>query len=293
MVHDPDNNVFEHTHGMSDSSVISFLCEDLLLKGDELDLATLKTQVLILPRHARVSLDVASGLCIKSVLQHVTCLAICGDMHHEATQSMRAMPSSASTALGSENWWSWISLQKCMRLGEMIRVSFLLEDNMKKRRILPDECIKEVVRDVVGQVRTVVAKMQCAGGQTMLMTINQRKNAATPSNLQPFTKMVGHIMIELIDTAILCTDPPAHANNTYGLLRINLLDLYCNQYMQWQHTSPGNLGGRNERLLSHRHENVCHIQEKKKLMMQTIHQHGRQMVYEPVQKMVTTVSGLV
>ena len=283
-IHDPSNTVLEHTQGMSVSIVIAFLCECGLLQGDEMDFATLQTQVLARPRHVRVSPDVARGLCIESVLRHVTCLAVCGDVHREAIQRTWAVPSSASTALGCVNWRSWHSLEKCMRLGEVIRLSFLLEHNMKTRNLLPDKCISEVIRDVVTQVHTVVVQMKCTGGRTMLMTDNQDKKMAMPSKLEPFTKMVSRIMVEVVVAGILRTDTQLHASEAYGLLRVNLLDLFGEQYMQW----------RSEKVRSRSHDDdASRIQAKRKLMVQTIQQHGRQVVYDQVQKMVTIVSGLM
>ena len=276
-------HVLEHAQGMSVCVVVAFLCECGLFQGDEVDMATLKTQVLAQPRHARVCPDVASGLCMEAVLRHVTCLAVCGEMHREATQRTWAAPSSASTALGCVNWRSWKSLEKCTRLGEVIRLSFVLEDNMKRRCILSDECIAEVVHDVVTQVHTVVVQMKCADSQTMVTTAKQHENDATCSNPEPFGKMVRRLMIEVIVAGILRTDDKVRANDVYGRLRVNLLDLFGVQYMQW----------RSKRGQGPTHAETCRIQDKKKLMLRTIRQHGRQMVYEQVQKMVTIVSGLM
>jgi len=170
-----------------------------------------------------------------------------------------------------------------MRLGEVIRLSFLLEDNMKSRRILSNDCIAEVVHDVVTQVHTVVVQMKCAGGHTMVTTAKQHEHAATSSNPEPFGKMVSRLMIEVIVAGILRTDDKVRANDVYGRLRVNLLDLFGEQYMQW----------RSKRAQGPTHGDTCRIQDKKKLMLRTIRQHGRQMVYEQVQKMVTIVSGLM
>jgi hypothetical protein len=49
----------------------------------------------------------------------------------------------------------------------------------------------------------------------------------------------------------------------------------------------------NKRDRARDHGGTCRIQDKKKLMVRTIRQHGRQVVYEQVQKMVTIVSGLM
>jgi hypothetical protein len=100
-------------------------------------------------------------------------------------------------------------------------------------------------------------------------------------------------------------ETPSKTHHAYGVLCINMLELYGEQYMHWNPThktavklSPSRqrTQGRpaddiSDSIQSRQKQELC-ILEKQRLMARTISVHGRQMVYEQLKHMVTNVSGL-
>ena len=302
---DVDPDVMHDTHEMSISIMISFLCESGVLQGDEFEFSTLKRQVLNRQRHASVGDDLGCAMSIDSVLRHITCLAVSGDMCDEVPSVGRiyVVPGEKLSVLDMVNWTSWVSLQKCKRLGEVVRLSYVVEENLKRRGVLPLECIAVLVRDCVDEVHKVIANMQCTAGATMLPAVGQKKISQPSAMMESFSKMASRLMIEVIVSAVMCTDEPSQANYAYSLLRVNLLDIYAEQYMHWEPVAGGKM---TEPAVAHpekikkqknKHKMVTselhNMQEKLKLMTRTIRQHGRQKVYEQVKKMVSNISGLL
>jgi len=308
---DLDRDMMENTHQMSISIMLSFLCESGMVRASADNLCAVRQRILSRSRHEKVSNKLGSVLSIVGVLRHITCMAICGDMYTEEQMSSNNMCSAAmhhgpSSDLQSVNWRSWSSLEQSMRLGEVLRLSFVLEENFKKNGLVPDDCISVIIREVVERVQTVVGNMVCVDTATTPKAMCPKsKHKASAEGQTSFSKMASQMMVEIVIAGILAMETPSKTHHAYSVLCVNMLELYGQQYMHWNHAhKPADnfwtsqhknkkhpAGNARDIIQSQQRQELC-ILEKQRLMARTIRVHGRQMVYEQLKHMVTNVSGL-
>ena len=216
-------------------------------------------------------------------------MALCGAMY-AALPTLRNICSSDRECADTEATLlrSWVSLQQTIYLGEVVRLSFVLEENLKKRAIVPDESIAAMVRDVVKKVHTVVDQMRRTDAD------NTSNKASLPNEVEAFSNKVSKIMVETLVEAIMCIETPGKAKHVYSVFCVNLLNLYGEQCMQWgsaKRTGADVKDATRRSVL--KKTKAYRIIEKQGLMITTIRQYGRKMVHEQVRKMVTNVTGLM
>jgi len=309
--HDLDRDMMENTHEMSVSIMLSFLCESGMLRASADKLCAVRQRILSQSRHEKVPDKLGSVLSVIAVLRHITCMALCGDIYSGEPSSSENMCCAAMhhgplLELESVNWRSWSSLEHSIRLGEIVRLSFIVEENFKRYGLIPDDCISVIIREVVDGVHNVLSDMVCVNTATALKTnVSKSKPQAGSQSQAWFSKMASQMMIEIVIAGILAMQTPSKTHYAYGVLCINMLELYGEQYMHWNptHKNAGKFSpsrqktqGRpvddnSDSIQSHQKQDLC-ILEKQRLMARTIRVHGRQMVYEQLKHMVTNVSGL-
>jgi len=309
-IHDLDRDMMENTHEMSISIMLSFLCESGMLRASADKLCAVRQRILSRSRHEKVPDKLGSVLSMVAVLRHITCMALCGDMYSEEARSSKNMCCATMhhgrlLELESVNWRSWSSLEHSIRLGETLRLSFILEENFKQYGLIPDDCISVIIREVVDGVHDVLSDMVCVDTATALKTIVPKsKSQAGSQGPAWFSKMASQVMIEIVIAGILAMQTPSKTHHAYSVFCINLLELYGEQYMHWNptHKTTGEFSPSrqprghstddiSDSIQSHQRQELC-ILEKQRLMARTIRVHGRQMVYEQLKHMVTNVSGL-
>jgi len=285
---DENSALMQTAQELSISVMIGFFCESGFLRGDEEELMLIKTRFLGRLKHRKVIRE-GSNFSIGAVLRHVTSMALCGAMY-AALPTLRNICSSDKECANTEATLlrSWVSLQQTIYLGEVVRLSFVLEENLKKRAIVPDESIAEMVRDVVKKVHEAVQQMRRVDAH------DTSNKASLPSEVEAFSNTVSKIMVETLVEAIMCIETPGKAKHVYSVFCVNLLDLYGEQYMQWGAAKRTGADARNATKKSHvKKTEAYRIIEKQGLMIKTIRQYGREMVNEQVRKMVTNVTGLM
>jgi len=208
-------------------------------------------------------------------------MALCGAMYAALPTLQNICPNNKECAnTEAVPLRSWASLQKTIHLGEVLRLSFVLEENLKKRAIVPDDSVAVIVRNVVKKVHTVVERMQMVGVKKTTI------KPSLPNKVDMFSKMVSNIMGETLVAAIMCIKTQGKAKYAYSIFCVNLLDLYGEQYMQWGATkSKRSDASDGSKKAVPRKQEAYHIIEKQGLMIKTIHQYGQEMVNEQVRQM--------
>jgi len=290
--HDLDEEMIRATHDTSISVMISFLCESGVLEGDSAELSDLKECMLNRLRHEKVPAGLSSVLSIIALLRHITCMVICGEMYTEmptvTNMCVAAMHHVPSSALIKVNWRSWASLERSIRSGEVVRLTLLLEANLKVRALIPAECIRVILCNVVDEVSVVLNKMVCSDTKTVYEKGAHKCKKGQKQNEESFSRMASQMMIEIIVAGVMKMEKQNKAQYAYCVLCVNMLDLYGEQYMHWGRTPSLSIVKRAWATTIE-----VRIREKQNLMAKTIAEHGRQMVYEQVKKMVTNVCGLL
>jgi len=263
-------------HELSASVIISLFCESGLLQGTKSELSRVKQQFLSLaPRCQGV---VTKNVSMAAVLRHVTCVVMRGDMFAELPIVRDICCEDGISTISGLETDSLMSLKHCVALGEVLRLSFVLEENLKKRGIVGDYLINVIMHDVVENALGVLQNME----QFVAYGAQKRDHRS-------FSRAVSMNMVDTIVSAVLRMETPGMAQYAHSLFCVNLLELYGEQYMQWGAlTNPH----RSRRSLTPKLNDTCRILEKQALLIKTIKLHGLQMVHEQVRKMVTNVSGL-
>ena len=285
--------------------MLRFLCECGFLQASEPELLQIKQCVLQgLGKHRRSDAgDTLRGSLIIETMHQVTADALCAAM-------FSTDPSLADicTNRGPEMLWAAPVLrppgggqssssslrQRCVQLGEVFRLSVVLEESLAKRNLMPMACLAVVVRDVVSAALSASSQQ----GEHEAGWCSAFGDATQASQQVVFSDQMCKVMIDTIVDGIMCMDTPGRANYVYSLLCVNLLDLYGGQYMQWGGPAALLHGRQSQRGKQHKKSGVeqhvaYRIIEKQALMAKTIRHHGRCMVAEQVLKMVTNVSGFV
>jgi len=110
--------------------MIRFFCERGLLQGQEAELLAIKKHFLDKIQHTTV-VERGIFVSIVAILRHVTSMALCGAMY-AVLPILRNMCPTDKECANTEAVLlrSWASLQKTIHLGEILRLSFVLEKNL-------------------------------------------------------------------------------------------------------------------------------------------------------------------
>jgi len=212
--------LMQTAHELSIPVMIGFFCESGLLQGDEAELLAIKKKFLDKIQHT-TGVERGSFVYIVAVLRHITSMALCGAMYAALPTLQNICPNNKECAnTEAVPLRSWASLQKIIHLGEVLRLSFVLEENLKKRAIVPDDSVAVIVRNVVKKVHTVVERMQMVGVKKTTI------KPSLPNEVDMFSKMVSNIMGETLVASIMCIETPGKAKYAYSIFCVNLLDLY-------------------------------------------------------------------
>ena len=306
--------------------MLRFFCECGFLQASEPELQQIKQSVLqSLGSHRRsptrggVVGDTLCGSLIIETMHQVTADALCAAMFSTdpslvdictnrgplspprpemlwAAQvlppALQGPPGGGQSSLSSP---SPSPRQRCVQLGEVFRLSVVLEESLKKRDLMPMAGLAVIVRDVVSAALTASSQQ----GEHQAAWCSAFDDATKKASQQvEFSNQMCKVMIDTIVDGIMCMDTPGRANYVYSLLCVKLLDLYGGQYMQWGGPAALLHGRQSQRGKQHKKSGVeqhvaYRIIEKQALMAKTIRHHGRCMVAEQVLKMVTNVSGFV
>ena len=167
-----DDDMIRATRDMSISVMISFLCESGVLEGDQMELTALKERMLTRPRHEKVPPGFSCMLSIIAMLRHVTCMVISGEMYVEmptlSNICVAAMHHVPSSFLYKVNWRSWSSLEQSIHIGEVVRLTLLLEANLRVSMSVAEECIQAILCDVVEGVGIFLTKMRYTDKKTLI-----------------------------------------------------------------------------------------------------------------------------
>jgi len=272
--------VVQTAHELSVSVIIRLFCESGLLQGEKSELLQVQQMFLSLgPRCDRVA---TKNVSIAAVLRDVTCVVMRGNMFAELPIVRDICCQNVASAMSGLETESWSSLKYCVSLGEVLRLSFVLEENLKKRAIVDDHLIDVIMHDVVENALVVLQNMtQCEPPFAA--------HAARKREKGSLSHAISRSMVDTMVTAVLRMETPGVAQYAHSLFCVNLLELYGEQYMQW---------GAHKNTLSRRrsptskNNDTFRILEKQALLIKTIKLHGLEMVHEQVRKMITNVSGL-
>jgi len=306
--------------------MLRFLCECGFLQASEPELQQIKQSVLqSLGSHRRsptaggVVGDTLCGSLIIETMHQVTADALCAAMFStdpslvdictnrgplspprpEMLWEAQVLPPAHQDPPGGGQSSPSLSpspspLQRCVQLGEVFRLSVVLEESLKKRNLMPMACLAVIVRDVVSAALSASSQQ----GEHQTAWSSGFDDATNASQQVEFSNQMCKVMTDTIVDGIMRMDTPGRANYVYSLLCVNLLDLYGGQYMQWGGPAALLHGRQSQRGKQHKKSGVeqhvaYRIIEKQALMAKTIRHHGRCMVAEQVLKMVTNVSGFV
>jgi len=173
--------LIQTTHELSTSLMIGFFCESGLLQGDEAQLLAIKKRFLDKIQHTTV-IERNSFVSIVAVLRHITSMALCGAMYAALPTLQNMCPTDKECAnTEAVLLRSWVLLQKTIHFGEILQLSFVLEEYLKKRAIVPDDSVAVIVRDVVKKVHTIVERMRMADAK------NTTRKPSLPNEVDVFS----------------------------------------------------------------------------------------------------------
>jgi len=281
------NTVLQTAHDLSASVVLEFFCESGLLVGTELELGAVKDSFSERLSGRQAASPLPHGVTIAAVLRHTTAVVIRGNMYSESPIVKNICVGNVVPLESSEEIESWSVLERPVLLGEVLRLSFVLEENLQKRCIVSDDFIAIIMRDVLQNAQVLVQHM---------IEHSAVRHMAPPSKHEQWkqqkdtlSKAISRNMVDTIVSAVLSMETPGVAKYAHSLFCVNLLELYGEQYMQWGTHTPGPT---HKRSSAPKKQDALRILEKQALLIKTIRKHGRVMVHEQVRNMVTNVSGL-
>ena len=282
-----NSTVVQTARDLSASVVIEFFCESGLLVGTELELCAVKNSF-----SERLSMRQEAGLVshsatIAAVLRHTTSVVIRGNMYSESPTVKNICYGNAVPLESLEEIETWSMLEEPVLLGEVLRLSFVFEENLKKRGIVSDDFIAIIMHDVIWNAQVLLQHMIQHRAVRHMASFG--KHEQSKQQKDSLSTAISRNMVETIVSAVLCMETPGVAKYAHSLFCVNLLELYGEQYMQWGTRTAGSARRRSH---TPKKQDALRILEKQGLLIKTIRKHGRAMVHEQVRNMVTNVSGL-
>ena len=272
---------------LSTSVVIELFCESGLLRGDPSELSVVKHMFLNRLFTREDTATQMNDVPLTSVLHHVTSVVMRGNMFQESPIVENICCQSGNTLDYGVEVESWPLLQQSVLLGEVLRLSFVLEENLKKRAIVGDNLIAIIMHDVIENAQVILKNtIQYKNATGMRSFANNVKEKFENDS---FSQMISRNMVNTIVSAVLRMETPGVAKYAHSLFCVNLLELYGEQYMQWDAKQGRSVY---ERVNTPKKKDPQRILEKQALLIKTIKIHGREMVHEQVRKMINNVSGL-
>jgi len=193
---------------LSGSVIISLLCESGLLQGDKTELLHVKQMFLSLaPQCEGVA---TNNVSIAAMLRHDTCVVMCGNMFAELLIVRDICCHNGISAISGLETDSWLSLKHCVALGEVLRLSFVLEENFKKRAIVGDHLIDIVMHDVIESALVVLQNMtQCEPPFAAYAAEKREKGS--------FPQAISRSMVDTIMLKVLRMETPGIAQYAHSL----------------------------------------------------------------------------
>jgi len=282
-----NSTVIQTARDLSASVVLEFFCESGLLAGTEHELGAVKNSFSERLSMRQDAGTVSYGGTIATVLRHTTSVVIRGNMYAESPIMKNICDGNAVPLESLEEIESWCMLEEPVLVGEVLRLSFVFEENLKKRGIVSDEIIAIIMHDVIRNAQVLLQHMiQHSAVRPMTLF---GKDEQSKQHKDSLSKAISRNMVETIVSAVLCMETPGMAKHAHSLFCVNLLELYGEQYMQWGSQTAGSA---RKRPHNPKKQDALRIIEKQGLLIKTIRKHGRAMVHEQVRNMVTNVSGL-
>jgi len=282
--HSYSRGVLQTAHELSVSVIISLFCESGLLQGDKSELEQVQKMFSGLPQ--RCGGVAVNNVSIAGVLRHVTCVVMRGNMFAELPIVRDICCQNGASGISGLEKESWSLLQDCVWLGEVLRLSFVLEENLKKRAIVDDHLIDVIMHEVIENALVVLQNMAHREPPYAVCATEKRKRIS-------FSQTISRSMVDTIVSAVLRMETPGKVQYAHSLFCVNLLELYGEQYMQWG--AQECTQGRRRPTQTHKTDNkynAFRILAKQALLIKTIKVYGLEIVQEQVRKMITNVSGL-
>jgi len=163
---------------------------------------------------------------IATVLHHVTCVVMRSSMFVEPPIVRDVCCQNGISAISCLETESRSLLKHCVALGEVLLLSFVLEENLKKRAIVSDHLIDVIMHDVIENALVVLQNMtQCEPPFAAYAAEKREKGS--------FSQAISRSKVDTIVSAVLRMETPGMAQYAHRLFCVNLLELYGEQYMQW------------------------------------------------------------
>ena len=274
-------SVLQATHELSASVIISLFCESGLLQGDKTELR--QVQQMFSSLGPRRDCLVVNNVTIAGVLRHVTSVVMRGNMFSELPIVRDICCQNGASGISGLETESWSSFQDCVCLGEVLRLSFVLEENLKKRAIVDDHLIDVIMHEVIENALVVLQNMPHREPPLAAYATEKSTRAS-------FSQTISRSMVDTIVSAVLRMEKPGKVQYAHSLFCVNLLELYGEQYMQWGAQESTKRVRQPKQ--KHENHNAFRILAKQALLIKTINLHGLEMVQEQVRKMIKNVSGL-
>jgi len=175
---------------------------------------------------------------------------------------------------------------KHIRMGEVLRLSFELEESISKRGLIPVSCVDILVKDVVQGVHAVMKSDENRMWTTYEWTSRgkqgKEKSCEEEQVINSLSAKIKSVIVKIMVAGFLSSECTGKVNYMYSLLCANMMWHYSLQHLRWESVTGHAMEKRDE----HR------VIKNKQMLRRLLQQQGREKVTIELEKMVRVVVGL-
>ena len=268
----------ENVKHESISQILDLLCASGFICASELEKDEVRDRV---KRRLKFKMYVAAAeVSVVGLARHITTSAVEGNMYTEGSIMTKVCNGRVNKP----------SCFKHIRMGEILCLSFELEENIAKRGLIPVSCMGILVKDVVQGVHAVMKSEENRAWTTHEWASRERPGKEKSCEgggfedqvIDSLSAKIKSVIVKIVVEAFLSPECTGKVNYTYSLLCANMMRHYSFQHLHWGNVKDSAMEKRDE----HR------VIKNKQFLRRLLHQEGRKKVMLELQKMVRVVIGL-